>query len=81
MSDSEGIQNLFGEFNEVFEEEQVTLNEREFLFANLMYKTDFTPEEIEDVLEWEPNDEEMGRIREKVSNWRSPDNQKNVLLL
>jgi len=47
------------------------LNEPQSIYANLLLVSDFEPEEIEEVLEWTPTDEEMQEIREVVSFERS----------
>lgn len=69
----EETNNIFSALQEELEGDQdyVELSEAQFLFANLLYKTDFTEEEISEVMEWEPSDEELDEIYEKVNFWRS----------
>lgn len=76
MSDEKNIDDLFGNLNQAFKE-TISLNEREFLFANLLYKTDFTQDEIEEVLEWSPSEKEIDKIKEKVVEWRKMGSQKD----
>lgn len=80
MSEENSFEDIFGNLQNSLEN-RVELNEREFLFANLIYKTDFEPDEIIEILEWEPDEEEMERIRERVYEWRSPDEYNDILLL
>jgi len=47
------------------------LSEAQSIYANLLLVSDFKPEEIEDVMEWAPSDEEMTEIQEVVSFERS----------
>lgn len=42
------------------------LNEAQSIYANLLVVSDFKPDEIEDLLEWEPTDEQMEEIWEVV---------------
>jgi len=45
------------------------LNEPQFLFANLLYKTDFSESEISDVLEWNPTKNDLDQIYEVIDYW------------
>lgn len=70
----DALQNLNEEFD--VEREHINLSEHQFLFANLLFKTDFSKSEISEFLEYEPTDEEMKEIQQKVKVWRSG-NQNN----
>ncbi len=45
------------------------LNEPQFLFANLLYKTDFSESEISDILEWTPTEDDLDQIYEVIDYW------------
>lgn len=76
MSQNEG--DFIDAFLNEVENQGIQLSELEYLFANLLYKTDFKEREIEEILEWSPPDEESyERIREKVTVWRRCESMKS----
>lgn len=59
------VSDFMKRLNEI-QDQVPSLSDAESIFANLLLKTDFTEEEISDVMDWQPDENEVERINNFV---------------